>query len=33
MEVLKLCVAQGVQALNLGVPLLAEALAERGEAR
>jgi alkylhydroperoxidase/carboxymuconolactone decarboxylase family protein YurZ len=32
MEVLKLCVAQGVQALNLGVPLLAEALAEREEA-
>jgi len=27
MEVLKLCVVQGVQACNLGVPLLAEALA------
>ncbi|MFO1058605.1 MAG: carboxymuconolactone decarboxylase family protein [Dongiaceae bacterium] len=31
MEVLKLCVAQGVQAINLGVPLLAEALAQREE--
>jgi alkylhydroperoxidase/carboxymuconolactone decarboxylase family protein YurZ len=29
MEVLKLCVAQGVQACNLGVPILAEELAER----
>lgn len=29
MEVLKLCVVQGVQALNLGVPLLAEELARR----
>ncbi len=26
MEVLKLCVAQGVQAANLGVPILAEEL-------
>jgi alkylhydroperoxidase/carboxymuconolactone decarboxylase family protein YurZ len=26
MEVLKLCVAQGVQACNLGVPILAEEL-------
>jgi hypothetical protein len=30
MEVLKLCVVQGVQALNLGVPILAEEL-ERAE--
>lgn len=29
MEVLKLCVAQGVQALNLGVPILAEELAQQ----
>jgi alkylhydroperoxidase/carboxymuconolactone decarboxylase family protein YurZ len=29
MEVLKLCVVQGVQACNLGVPILAEALAAR----
>jgi alkylhydroperoxidase/carboxymuconolactone decarboxylase family protein YurZ len=29
MEVLKLCVAQGAQALNLGVPILAEELAHR----
>jgi hypothetical protein len=29
MEVLKLCVAQGVQACNLGVPMLAEELANR----
>jgi alkylhydroperoxidase/carboxymuconolactone decarboxylase family protein YurZ len=29
MEVLKLCVAQGVQACNLGVPILAEELANR----
>jgi alkylhydroperoxidase/carboxymuconolactone decarboxylase family protein YurZ len=29
MEVLKLCVAQGVQACNLGVPILAEELKER----
>ena len=30
MEVLKLCVVQGVQALNLGVPILAEELARTG---
>ena len=30
MEVLKLCVVQGVQACNLGVPILAEEL-ERAE--
>jgi len=30
MEVLKLCVVQGVQALNLGVPILAEELARQG---
>jgi len=29
MEVLKLCVVQGVQALNLGVPILDEELARR----
>ena len=29
MDVLKLCVAQGVQALNLGVPILAEELARQ----
>jgi len=29
MEVLKLCVAQGVQACNLGVPILAEEMAKR----
>ena len=29
MEVLKLCVVQGIQACNLGVPILAEELAER----
>jgi hypothetical protein len=29
MEVLKLCVAQGVEACNLGVPILAEELAKR----
>ena len=29
MEVLKLCVVQGVQALNLGVPILAEELTRR----
>ena len=33
MEVLKLCVVQGVQACNLGVPILAEALAEREAGR
>jgi hypothetical protein len=27
MEVLKICVAEGVQACNLGVPILAEELA------
>ena len=27
MEVLKLCVVQGVQACNLGVPILAEEIA------
>lgn len=32
MEVLKLCVVQGVQALNLGVPILAEELARRAPA-
>jgi alkylhydroperoxidase/carboxymuconolactone decarboxylase family protein YurZ len=30
-EVLKLCVVQGVQACNLGVPILAEELAKRSE--
>ena len=30
MEVLKLCVVQGVQACNLGVPILAEELARVG---
>jgi alkylhydroperoxidase/carboxymuconolactone decarboxylase family protein YurZ len=30
MEVLKLCVAQGVQACNAGVPILAEELAQAG---
>ena len=29
MEVFKLCVVQGVQACNLGVPILAEELADR----
>ena len=29
MEVLKLCVVQGVQACNLGVPILADELADR----
>ena len=29
MEVLKLCVVQGVQACNLGVPILAEEIANR----
>lgn len=32
MEVLKLCVAQGVQSCNLGVPILAEELARRDQA-
>ena len=31
MEVLKLCVVQGVQACNLGVPILEEELASRGK--
>jgi alkylhydroperoxidase/carboxymuconolactone decarboxylase family protein YurZ len=31
MEVLKLCVVQGVQACNLGVPILAEELAHAGQ--
>jgi len=29
MEVLKLCVVQGVQACNLGIPILTEELANR----
>ena len=29
MDVLKLCVVQGVQACNLGVPILAEELARK----
>ncbi len=32
MEVLKVCVAEGMQAANLGVPILAEELARRGAA-
>jgi hypothetical protein len=32
MEVLKLCVVQGVQACNLGVPLLAAELAAQRKA-
>ena len=32
MEVLKLCVVQGVQACNLGVPILAQELARAGRA-
>ena len=32
MEVLKLCVVQGVQACNLGVPILAEELGRRASA-
>jgi hypothetical protein len=32
MEVLKLWVAQGVQSLNLGVPILAEELARQSAA-
>lgn len=32
MEVLKLCVVQGVQSCNLGVPILAEELARRDQA-
>lgn len=31
MDVLKLCIAQGVQACNLGVPILAEELERRAE--
>jgi len=31
MEILKLCVCQGVQACNLGVPMLAEELARAGQ--
>jgi len=31
MEVLKLCVSQGIQACNLGVPILAEELARRSK--
>lgn len=31
MEVLKLCVVQGVQACNLGVPILAEEITHQGE--
>jgi len=31
MEVLKLCVVQGVQACNLGVPILAEEVDARSE--
>ena len=29
MEVLKICVSQGIQACNLGVPILAEELTKR----
>jgi len=32
MEVLKLCVIQGVQACNLGVPMLAQEIAARSGA-
>jgi alkylhydroperoxidase/carboxymuconolactone decarboxylase family protein YurZ len=32
MEVLKLCVVQGVQSCNLGVPVLAEELAQLSSA-
>ena len=32
MEVLKLCVAHGAQACNLGVPILAEELERRAQA-
>ena len=32
MEVLKLCVAQGVQSCNLGVPILAEELSQLSSA-
>jgi alkylhydroperoxidase/carboxymuconolactone decarboxylase family protein YurZ len=33
MEVLKLCVVQGVQACNMAIPILAEELADRASAR
>lgn len=33
MEVLKICVAQGIQAINLGVPILAEELAHAQQTR
>jgi alkylhydroperoxidase/carboxymuconolactone decarboxylase family protein YurZ len=33
MEILKLCVVQGVQACNMGVPILAEELARRAEGK
>jgi alkylhydroperoxidase/carboxymuconolactone decarboxylase family protein YurZ len=33
MEVLKLCVVQGVQACNLGVPILAEELERAASSR
>ena len=33
MEVLKLCVTNGVQAFNLGVPILVEELAKSTKAR
>jgi alkylhydroperoxidase/carboxymuconolactone decarboxylase family protein YurZ len=33
MDVLKLCTIQGVQACNLGVPILAEELTERSAKR
>jgi alkylhydroperoxidase/carboxymuconolactone decarboxylase family protein YurZ len=33
MEVLKLCVVQGVQACNMGVPILAEEIAKLSERR
>ncbi len=33
MEVLKLCIVQGVQACNLGVPILAAELEPLGERR
>jgi len=32
-EVLKLCVVQGVQTFNLGVPILAKELADRSDQR
>jgi alkylhydroperoxidase/carboxymuconolactone decarboxylase family protein YurZ len=32
MEVFKICTAQGIQASNLGVPILAEELAKRQKA-